>query len=242
MNDFYSKLIDVVAQIVVGCSVGLITFLISSKLKALPIKKEAMQHTLEQVIVPIQKILDQQPNKVDEISELVNSIKIIMTENPLDIPDIHYTKIVDIQNLIEQYNDFEESDKRRDLISQKIRSEFKKYKTMIYTQCNSLKKQLGYPYDSFWDILRYRTGAPYLYSFLIFFFEFNIIVSYFTLYFKNSELAAFLVLVIPHLFVLIIVFIYEVIRKRGGFRVVFQNIKNKLKYVKIKRNTTKRLS
>ncbi|WP_444644329.1 hypothetical protein ACRQU7_05425 [Caproiciproducens sp. R1] len=52
-----SKIIDVLCQIVGGGVVGIITYWISSKLWPASVKKDAMEHTLEYALTPIQKIL-----------------------------------------------------------------------------------------------------------------------------------------------------------------------------------------
>lgn len=220
-----SKIIDVLCQIVGGGTVGIITYWISSKLWPASVKKDAMEHTLEYALMPIQKIL--KPIRLLSIEDIFSDIKEIdeiMNNNPFDIPPLHRCKVDDIKRFIKLYNDDTRNQK---ILEKKIRSEYASYVSMFHIQCNYVKKQLGYPYSNFYDALRYETGSPVIATLFLLFIAIMLVSVYVVLFLQNEPLKATIIFCSPAVLFLIYAIIYRILKNRGGIRVVISNFRNR---------------
>ena len=112
------------------------------------------------------------------------------------------------------------------------------YVDMYNIQCNYTKKKLGYPYDSVFDFLRYKTGMPVLMAGLLIMLGIAWFIVYFYFYINQKLLSAILTLVIPVIAFLLYAIGYRLLKDRGGIHVIIRDRKER----KALRKLTKKLN
>lgn len=230
------KFIDVLCQIICGGTVGIITYWVSSKLWTPSEKKEALKHTMNYVLLPISSILlSVRKTKIEDLLAMIEKIDAIMNANPFDIPPTHRWKLNDVKDSVKNYKDHNDK-KAKELLERKIRYEVSAYVNMFNIQCNYTKKQLGYPYDSVYDFLKYKTGMPVLAAGGLIALGIMWFIVYYVLYSYHEFIPAILTIVIPVLLFLLYAIGYRLLKDRGGLRVMIRDHSEKRALRKLTKN------
>lgn len=199
---------------------GVITFLISDRKKSKKRSQELQNSSLEDVYLPLLKILynDDTNVPIEKISENCKIIDEKFKSKVLYIPPEHIRQMKILRYYLSQYNSY------GDEWLKPIFRQYKRMSKMIDKYSNYLKKIHGFPYESTYVNYCSTTYSPR-------FSVFNVtllIILWLTIYalflIFNKPFKALVTALAPYLIYLLIKYGGRFVRARGGFIIVWHRI------------------
>jgi hypothetical protein len=224
MNQF----LIVMANAIISVILGIITFQFNKKIETGKNKRSIAEKTLIDALIPLLNVLPKYDNTpIDVIIDSAFEANRVFDENKLYIPEAHINKIKNLILLINKYQTCEEYLKKdfERVITKKYRTIY----SLIDIYYNEIKRDLGYPYYTVFQYMKYSTLSRYSYIFGVSSFSIVILIIYMTLVIMDYLFAAIAFLTICCAIFVSVNYIYRKFDEKGGLKVIIHSKASKLR-------------
>jgi len=216
------QLIVILSNVIVSAISGFMGYYFSEKIESYKNKQGKLETTLSQFLIPLIKIM---PNwksaTVQDIIVASDSIGNMMEKYELLVPQAHKNKFSYLLKLIKKYKDAD--DYLKNNFEMEIKRKYKNLYFLVDNYYNEIKRDLGYQYNSSYQLIKYSSCTPYSELFLLCCFMLFILSTYIVLLVINVIWA--LIFIAAYCIILSIVgHLYRKVEEKGGLGVVVRSI------------------
>jgi hypothetical protein len=213
-----NQLLTIIANLIVSAISGFLGFKFSRKIESFKNKHELLETSLSQVFEPLMKVLPQySETSVPLIIKSLQEANTIMKNNDLFIPDAHKRKIEYLISLIKNYNSADDYLKKD--YEHRIIKKYKKFYSLIRIYYNEIKRDLGYPYYTNFQYMKYSSNSPHFDLIYTAFFLAFVLTIYLALLITEQVVAAVSFMAICCTLLVLSSYIYRVVDEKGGLKV-----------------------
>jgi|GEM_PF-3783512 len=166
MGEFQVEIIKQVGALLVSIAVAIITYYVRKATDSTTNKTENCRNAAKEIILPLKKSeMPYNEVKIDEMDRIIikiEEIERIFKSNYLSVPPSLFDQMSMLIRRCEGYKASEVTNKYYNEFAIEIIKEYKKLRYMLSQFEKQLRKELGYPYDSIYGLIRYRTDSPIL--------------------------------------------------------------------------------